>query len=242
MAVVCCLHPTGGCGNVLFVHLKYIIGIRVTYVTSLVAAFPDLKQTALQVVLRLAKVLMKALCSESTSDVNTCSDVTSVFVHSKTPLHRRVQASVFWSFSTLHSSAFRVGTSCCHSVHFNCLPFFRRSIWPAVVRSLSHHLNRHKEGSRTSSWWSRPLSMLSSCVAPSSKSCRQIRFFRGPQLQSDAQTTPLSRGVCTSAAPQEQRTKDRQRTATQTRTLSSGTSTLSTHFFLGVLSHNRIEI
>ena len=37
-------HPTGGRGKVLSVHLKadlYIFGIRVTYVTSLVAAFPD---------------------------------------------------------------------------------------------------------------------------------------------------------------------------------------------------------
>ena len=50
-------HPTGGRGNVLSVYLKsdlYIVGIRVTCVTSLVAAFPDLKQTALQVVLQLA--------------------------------------------------------------------------------------------------------------------------------------------------------------------------------------------
>ena len=50
-------HPTGGRGNVLSVHLKsdlYIVGIRVTFVTSLVAAFPDLKPTALQVVLQLA--------------------------------------------------------------------------------------------------------------------------------------------------------------------------------------------
>ena len=44
-------------GNVVSVHLKsdlYIVGIRVTYVTSLVAAFPYLKQTALQVGLQLA--------------------------------------------------------------------------------------------------------------------------------------------------------------------------------------------
>ena len=88
---------------------------------------------------------MKASCSESTSHVNTCSDVTSVFVHSKTPLHRRVQASVFWSYTTLHSTALRVGTSCCHSAHFNCPPFKRRSVGPAVTRSFSHHLNRHKD-------------------------------------------------------------------------------------------------
>ena len=141
-------YPTGGRGSVLSVHLKsdlYIVGIKVTCVTSLVAAFPDLKQTALQVGLQLAWAPMKASCSESTSDVNTCSDVTSVFVHSKAPLHRRVQASVFWSYTTLHSSALRVGTSCCHSVHFNCLPFNRRSIRPAVARSFSHHLSRRTD-------------------------------------------------------------------------------------------------
>ena len=49
--------------------------------------------------------------------------------------------------------------------------------------------------------------MLSSCVAPSSKFSRQIRVFQGPQLQRDAQTTPLSHGVCTSAAQQRQRTQ-----------------------------------
>ena len=50
-------HPIGGRGNVLSVHLTsdlYIVGIRVTYVTSLVAAFPYLKRTALRVVLQLA--------------------------------------------------------------------------------------------------------------------------------------------------------------------------------------------
>ena len=45
-------------------------------------------------------------------------------------------------------------------------------------------------GPRTSCWWSCPRSIFSSCVAPSSKSSRLIRFFQGPQLQSDAQTTP----------------------------------------------------
>ena len=50
-------HPTGDRGNVLSVHLQadlYIVGIRVTFVTPLVAAFPDMKQTALQVGLQLA--------------------------------------------------------------------------------------------------------------------------------------------------------------------------------------------
>ena len=59
-------HPTGGRGNVLSVHLMSdldIVGIWVTHVTSRVAAFPDLKQIALQVVLQLAWALLKASCS-----------------------------------------------------------------------------------------------------------------------------------------------------------------------------------
>ena len=88
---------------------------------------------------------MKASCSESNSYVNTCSDVTSVIVHANTPLRRRVQTSVFWNYTVLHSSALRVGTSCCHSAHFNCLPFNRWSIRLEVARSFSHHLNRHKD-------------------------------------------------------------------------------------------------
>ena len=172
----------------LSVHLKsdlYIVGIRVTYVTSLVATFPDLKQIALQVVLQLALVLLGALCSESSSDVTTCSDVTSVGV-----VH-------------LHSSALRVGTSCCHSSHFNCLPFNRRSIQPAVAQSIFHHLSRSKD--HVPVLGGRVLFQILIVRRTVSKSCRQIRFFQGPQLQSDAQTTPLSRGVCASAAPQNER-------------------------------------
>ena len=129
-------HPTCGRGTVLSV----LDGIRVTYVTSLVAAFPDLKQTALQVGLQLAWAPMKALCSESTSDVNTCSDVTSVCAHSKIRCTAEYKRPSFGSYTTLHSSAHRVGTSCCHSVHFNCLPFNRRSIWPAVALARWSHL------------------------------------------------------------------------------------------------------
>ena len=190
----------------------YIDGIKVTYVTPLVAAFPDLKQSALQVVLQLAWTPMKALYSESNSDVTSCSDVTSVFVHSKTPLHRREQAPVFWSCVPP-----LFGTSCWNFVLSLCtlqLLSIQSPVDPASSRSIIFSPPQSSQGSRTSSWWSRPLAMLSSCVAPSSESCRQIRFFQGPQLQSDAQTTPLSRGACTSAAPQKQRTKDRQRTAT----------------------------
>ena len=46
VAAMCCLYTS--------MSDLYIVGIRVTYVTSLVAAFLDLKQTALQVVLQLA--------------------------------------------------------------------------------------------------------------------------------------------------------------------------------------------
>ena len=190
----------------LSVHLKsdvYIVGITVTNVTSLVAAFPDLKQTALQIVLQLASAPMKALCSVSSTDVITCSDEnTSVFVHSKTPLHRRVLAPVFWSclpplFST---SCWNFPLSLCKLQ----LPSVQSPVNLACSRSIIFSPPQSSQGSRTSSWWSCPLSILSSCVAPSSKSCRQIRFFRGPQLQSDVETTPLSRGVCTNAAPQNE--------------------------------------
>ena len=44
-------------------------------------------------------------------------------------------------------------------------------------------------------------------VAPSSNSSRHTRFCQGPQQQRDAQTTPLSHGVCANAAPQNQRTQ-----------------------------------
>ena len=50
-------HPTGGHGNVLSVHLEsdlYSVGKGVTYVTALIAARTDLKQTALQVDRQLA--------------------------------------------------------------------------------------------------------------------------------------------------------------------------------------------
>ena len=154
---------------------------------------------------------MKALCSESSSDVTICSDVTSVLVHSKTLLHRRVQAAVFWScLPPLFS------TSCWNFVLSLCtlqLLSIQPPVDPACSSSSIFSPPQSSQRSRTSSWWSCPLAMLSSCVAPSSKSRRQIRFFQGSQLQSDVQTTPLSRGVCTNAEPQKERTKDGQRTA-----------------------------
>ena len=102
---------------------------------------------------------------------------------------------------------------CCHSARFNFSPFNRRSIQPAVAGSFFTN-------SIVTRITYQHLVVVSSfniliVRRTVSKSCRQMSFFfQGPQLQSDAQTTPLSRGVCTSAAPQEQRRKDRQRTAT----------------------------
>ena len=83
---------------------------------------------------------MKASCSESSSDVTTCSDATSVIVHSKTPLHRRVQALVFWWAVFSHSHILSNNTKCCQSARFSCASFIRRLSW----RSFSHHHKRHK--------------------------------------------------------------------------------------------------
>ena len=148
-------------------------GLRMLH--PLVAAFPDLKQTALQVVLQLAWTLMKASCSESSSDVTTCSDATSVFVHSQTPLQRRVQAPVFWSCPPPHFNI-----SCWNFVLSLCtlqLLSIQSPVDLARSRSIIFSPPESSQGSRTSSWWSCPLAMLPSCVAPSSESCRQIRFL-----------------------------------------------------------------
>ena len=155
---------------------------------------------------------MKALRSESSSDVTTRTDVTSVTVHSNTPLHRRVQTPVFWTVVFMQSHILSSNAKCCHSARFNCSPFNRWSVRPAVAQSFFHQLNRH----RTMYQLLVVVSSVNILIVrrPISSPCRQIRFLQGPQLQSDAQTTPLSRDVCTNAAPQKQRTKDRQRTAT----------------------------
>ena len=198
--------PPGGRGNVLSVHLKsdlYIVGIKVTYVTSFVAAFPDLKQTALQVVLQLAWALMKALRSESSSDVTTCSDVSSeicTLQDSVAPQSTSARLLEIDNYPLFRTSCGKFVLSLCTLQ----LPSVQSPVDPACSRSIICSPPQSSQGSRTSSWWSCPLSMLSSRVAQSSKSCRQIRFFRGPHLQSDAQTTPLSRGVCTNAAPQNE--------------------------------------
>ena len=134
--------------------------------------------------------------------MTTRTDVTSVIVHSKTPLHRRVQASVLWELCFMRSHILSSNAKCCHSARFNCSPFNRRSVRPAVAQSFSHHLNRHKDhvpalGGRVRFQCSHHTRF---CLLV------HTRFCQGPQLQCDAQTTPLSRGVCTSA-PQRQRTQ-----------------------------------
>ena len=70
----------------------------------------------------------------STSDVNTCSDVTCVFVHSKTLLHRKVQASVFFRF---HKWVLSLCTL--------QLPSVQPPVDPACLGHFFHHLNRHKD-------------------------------------------------------------------------------------------------
>ena len=86
---------------------------------------------------------MRALCSVSDSDVISCSDVTSVIVHPKTPLHRRVQALVFRSVVLMQSHILSSNTKCCHPAHLDCASFVCQLIW----RSLSHHLKRYTTSS-----------------------------------------------------------------------------------------------
>ena len=194
---LCQFHPTCVRGNVLSVHLKSdlsTVGIKVAYVTSLGAAFPDLKQTAPQVVLQLCKQLRR-------DHPERCN--VSVVVHSKDSVAPQSTSARLLEGVFMHSHILSNNAKCCHSARFKSSPFNRGSVRPAVVQS----------SSRTSSWWSCPLSIFLIVRRTVSKSCRQIRFFQSPQLQSDAQMTPLSRGVFSNAAPQNQRTKDRHRTA-----------------------------
>ena len=190
-------------GNVLSVHLKSdlsIVGIRVAYVTSLAAAFPDLKQTALQVVLQLAYALMKALCSASSCDVTSRRDATCLQLY--TPRLRctaEYKRPSFWKV-------------------FSCIRTFSAAMRSAVTLHVSKALHSIAGRSGLQSLNYLLLVAVSSfniliVRRTVSKSCRQIRFFQSPQLQSDAQMTPLSRGVFSNAAPQNQRTKDRLRTA-----------------------------
>ena len=101
-----------------------------------------------------------------------------------------------------NSSALRAGNWCCHSARFNCPSFNHQSIRPAVAQQLSTTSNVTRP--RFSFWWSCSLSMFSSCVAPSSKSCHQIHFCHMASV-------PM------------------QRTANQTRRLSSGTSAMTVY-------------
>ena len=182
-------HPTGH--GIVSAHLKfdlYIVGIRVTYVTSPMAARADLRHTAPQVVLQLAYAL------EVTPDTPQVSLQDSVAPHNTSfrPVERDnspLLSTSCWDFVlslyTLH------------------LPFIQPPVDLACSRSIIFLTTSIVTRPRTGSWWSCPLFLCSSCVAPSSKSPHHTRFCRSPQLQCDAQTTPLSRGVCTNAAPQK---------------------------------------
>ena len=75
-----------------------------------------------------------------------------------------------------------------HSARLSCSPFVGRFIQPAVAQSFLHH----------------QLPMFSSCVAPSSKPCRQIRFTQGPQLRSDAQASPRRLYQCSTTETNKQ--------------------------------------
>ena len=125
----------------LSVHLKVHSVHRahgVTRVASLTFAHVELRQTAMQVALQLAQTPMRAFWFGSTSDVTTCSDVTSVIVHFKTPLYRRVQALVFRSVVPMQLHIISSNTKCCHPARSNGASFICQLIW----RSLSHHLKR----------------------------------------------------------------------------------------------------
>ena len=90
-----------------------------------------------------------------------------------------------------------LSTSCCHPARFNCPPFSRRLIQPAVAQSFP----------------------------TTSRVPVATSLFQDLQLQSDAQTTPVSSGVWTTAAPPNR--QSRKRTATQTETLTNGTSAVT---------------
>ena len=135
-------HPTGGHGNVLSVHPKsdlHIVGMKVTYVTSLPAARADLKQTALRV------------CSEGTP----LTDVTSVPVHFKflhdsvAPHNTSVCLLKSCSSCSRLSSALRAGTSCsqdhvpalCGRVLFQCSHRASHRCTSLLVTPASHKVH-----------------------------------------------------------------------------------------------------
>ena len=137
-------HPTGGRGNVLSVHFR-VHSMHRSHECCILCGHTfrletncDASRSSTRVGSNESFVLWKQL-----SDVTTCSDVSSVIEHHKTPLHRRAQAPVFWKvvFMLLHIHS--SNTKCCYSARF----FIRRSINLAIVLPPS----------RTSSWWSCPL-------------------------------------------------------------------------------------
>ena len=115
----------------------------VTRVAYLIVAHVDLRRTAMPVALQLALTPMSALCSVSNSDVISCSDVTSVTVHPKTPLHRRVQALVFWSVVSCIRTLSTAKRSAVVPHIWTVLHSFCKFIW----RSISHHLKRYTTSS-----------------------------------------------------------------------------------------------
>ena len=73
---------------------------------------------------------MRALCSVSDSDVISCSDVTSVIVHAKTPLHRRVHALHFRNSVLMQSHILSSDTKRCYLVH---LDFIHSPVELAII-------------------------------------------------------------------------------------------------------------
>ena len=108
---------------------------------------------------------MRALCSESNSVVITCSYVTSVIVHYKTRLHRRIQAPVFRSVAFMRKVLF--STSCWNFVLSLCT-FQLHSIQSACGRSIIFSTSIVTRP-RTSAWVVVSSEMFSLFVATSSK-------------------------------------------------------------------------
>ena len=165
-------------------------------------------------------------CTASPSSTRVCSEVTpdtpQVSVQSSVAPHSTSVMQI-----TLHSSALRVETSCCHSARFNCPPFNRQSIRPAVAQSLSHHLNRHKTTYQL-------LVVVSVLNVPVVRRTVVQVLLSDPLLSRStaakwrADSTVVRRLYQCSITG----TKDSQRTANQTRTLTSGTLTLTVYTHL----------
>ena len=127
------LNPTGGHGDVLSVCRKSclkIVSIGVAFVTSLMAVCADLKQTAMQVVLRLA-FCRRLLCGHTPHRCNVCTCTLQVSFQdfACTAQYKRLH---FEELFFVHS---QVGPACSHSI---ILPLSIPSI------SRSRHLKPHR--------------------------------------------------------------------------------------------------